>query len=258
MDIEHISVSRKGCWDECKQKYKYRYHLKTQVDTPTPVYFTYGKIVHRVAEIYVGEGGKRPINEVADDLLAGKVLLERDEVSPPLPKEYRKKFPKHLQNIADLTQKIGFDGELEYKFRYDLDPPNNKIITGFIDRLIIRGDKFFILDYKTTKKGGWRKNKYTIRGDLQLRAYARVIQKLFGAKAENIKAALHYVDGGDVIATAFNDKMLMEAENILLAAYNQITESDPDKVYGRTGDHCRRCDYVKICPFFNMALGKDA
>lgn len=252
MDIEHISVSRKGCWDTCHQQYKYRYHLKVQVDQPTPVYFTYGKIVHRVAEIYVQEKGERPISNVADDLLNGKMFLENELKSPPVPSQYRKKFPQHLQNIERLTNRIGFDGETEYKFRYDLEPPNNKMITGFIDRLIIRDDKYFILDYKTTKKGGWRKNKYTIRGDLQMRAYARVVQREFGAKPENIKAALYYVEGGDLIATSFNDNMLIEAEKTLLTAYNEIVTADPDRVQGRTGDHCKRCDYFRMCPFFSL------
>jgi RecB family exonuclease len=126
------------------------------------------------------------------------------------------------------------------------------MITGFLDRLIIRGDKYFILDYKTTKKGRWRKNKYTIRGDLQMRAYARVVQRNFGAKPENIRAALYYVEGGDLVATAFNDAMLIEAERELLQAYNDIKQADPDKVYGRTGDHCSRCDYVRMCPFYSL------
>jgi ATP-dependent helicase/DNAse subunit B len=51
MNIEHISVSRYQVFVECKQKYKYRYHLAIKPDKPEPFYFTYGKIVHKIAEV---------------------------------------------------------------------------------------------------------------------------------------------------------------------------------------------------------------
>ena len=36
MKISHISVSRKGIWEECQQKYKFRYELQTVVDQEEP------------------------------------------------------------------------------------------------------------------------------------------------------------------------------------------------------------------------------
>lgn len=252
MDIEHISVSRKQTWEECQQKYKYKYHLKMIPDGPQPVYFAYGKTVHKVAEEYVRTGGSRPIEEIAKDVLAGRILLEANSPAPALEGEYTKKFPEHIRHIKDLTQKIGFDGMLEYQFKYDLDPPNNRMVTGFIDRLIIRGDKYFILDYKTTKKGFWRKNSNTIKKDLQLRCYGRVVQREFGAKAENIRAALYYLEGGDLVSVRFNDEMLETAESELLQSYKDIQSTGPDDAYGRVGDQCKRCDWRKICPFYSL------
>ena len=63
MDINHISVSRKGCFDLCQQQYKFKYHLKVETDVEEPFYFTYGKIVHRIAEKYVDYKGKKEIGE---------------------------------------------------------------------------------------------------------------------------------------------------------------------------------------------------
>lgn len=252
MNIEHISVSRKQCWDECQVKYRFKYHLKVPVELPPQPYFNYGKIVHKAAEHYVMEKGERGIVEIANDVLCGRILLEYNQRAEPLDAEYKRKLPVHLKNIQQLTDRIGFDGHLEWQFRYDLDPPNQRIITGFIDRLIIRGDKYFILDYKTTKKGFWRKNNNTIQNDLQLRCYGRVVQKEFGAKAENIRAALYYVDGPDLVSTKFTEELLVSAEEELLEAYNQISSTHPDQAWGRTGDHCRRCDYRQICPFYSL------
>lgn len=250
MNIEHISVSRKQCFDTCQAQYKYRYHLKIVSDQPVADHFTYGKIVHKVAEHYVMEKGKIPIETIASEVLNGKILLEANNPSPPLPSQYKQKFPIHLKNIKTITDKIGFDGELEWEFNYDLQSPNNKKIKGFIDRLIIRGDKYFILDYKTTKQGIWRKNKSNISKDLQLRTYGKIVQNTFGAKPENIKAALFYLEGSEIVSTGFTQESLDSAQQELIDTYDQIAYTDPVIVLGSVGSHCRFCDYRKICTFY--------
>src|SRR6185295_3062375 len=49
--IEHISISRESIWNECQYKYKYRYHLDLK-PPEEPIYFEYGKIVHKIIEDY--------------------------------------------------------------------------------------------------------------------------------------------------------------------------------------------------------------
>lgn len=258
MNIEHISVSRRNVYGECPQRYKYQYHLKLPSTEPEPFYFIYGKIVHRIAEEYVREEGAQSIQDITDLIFSGDMKLEDDREGNPvfaprtLPKEYKKKFPGHMRAIQNLTDQIGFGGHLEYEFRYDLDPPNEKFIKGFIDRIIIRDGNYFILDYKTTKKGRFRKTRVNIIDDIQLRIYAKVVQKEFDVPANKIKAALHYVEGNDLIGASFSQKSLDEAEKTMLDAYNQISMADPDKVQGYVGDYCRRCDYRKICPFYSL------
>jgi len=251
MNITHMSVSRKTVWDECKKKYYFKYHINVKPDEPEPFYFTYGKIIHKIAEEYVNFNGKHNINEVSNFVLKGEIPLEENVVAPNLPIEYKMRMPEHIRAVEKITQQIGFDGELEWSFKYDLDPPNNKLVVGFIDRLVRRKDNFFILDYKTTKKGKFRKNKNTIKDDLQLRTYARIVQKQFDVPAENINTALYYLEGGDLISSKFSQKSLESAEKILLETYNSIKEADPEKVWGNVGNHCFRCEYSKICPFFN-------
>lgn len=167
-------------------------------------------------------------------------------------------MPGHLRSIQQLTDKIGSGGIVEHKFRYDLEPPQEKFVTGFIDRLIMSGDKqkAFILDYKTTKKGPYRVTKQSIIHDLQLRTYARVVQREFGIKAENIKCALYYLEGGDLIAASYTEDSLAKAEIELLEAYNSIKGANPDKVWGTTGQHCQRCEYRDMCPFWNTSRTK--
>lgn len=250
MNINHISVSRKKCFDQCAQQYKFRYHLKTPSPVDEPFYFVYGTLVHTIAELYVNNGGKTPINELAADILGGKILLENDLKCPALPQEYAKKLPKHLKAIQNLTDRIGTDGITEKEFRYDLDPPHGRHVTGFIDRLIIRDDKAYIIDYKTTKKGKFRVNSDSVKYDLQLRCYARVVQREYGLKPENIKAALYYLEGENLIGAQFSEEDLTRVEDELRNAFITIEQADPDKVWGKVGWHCKHCDFGTICPFY--------
>ena len=258
MHIEHISVSRKRCHDTCPQQYKFHYHLKVPRPGEEPIYFVYGTIVHKIAELYVENRGAISIGEICKDVMRGKYEIEGKAGPIELPEEYQKKLQKHLRAIQNLTDKIGTTGFLEHKFRYDLDPPNNRCVTGFIDRLIIKGDEAWIIDYKTTKKGKWRVNSETVKEDLQLRCYARVVNREFGIKPEKIKAALFYLEGENIVACQYSEESLLKVEEELKNAFIQIEQSDPDKVWGRVGWHCKTCDYATMCPFYSPQSQKQA
>lgn len=264
MDINHISVSRKKCHDLCEQQYKYRYHLKLASPAPEPFYFTYGTIVHKIAELYVENKGEKPIGEIALEITRGKTPIDDEgKLCPNIPDDYKKKMTKHLRAIQNLNDRIGWDGIVEWKFHYDLDPPNKRNVTGFVDRLILRDEngkpvdgkeqkahRAFIIDYKTTKKGKWRVNEETVKEDLQLRMYARVVQREFGINPENVKAALYYLEGENLIAAQYNEESLAAVEKELKEAFIRIEKADPDKVWGNVGWHCKQCDYATLCPFY--------
>jgi hypothetical protein len=251
---EHISVSRKQTWEECQVKYKYKYHLKIIPDAPTAPHFTYGSLVHKIAEVYVKEKGLRPIEDITSDCLNGLIEVEKGNPPPDLSSEYKKKLPKHIKHIKALTDRIGYDGFIEWPFYFDLNPPEKYHIKGFIDRLIVRGEKYFILDYKTTKKGKYRKNKSNAHQDLQLRCYARVVQRELGAKPENIWAAFYYVDGTspELISTKFTEQSLIDVEKEMYETYKNIVTTNPNDVFGRVGWQCKNCDYKNICNWYSL------
>jgi RecB family exonuclease len=250
MRIDHLSVSRTQCFDLCQQQYKYRYHLKVIPDKPEQIYFMYGKLVHKAAEMYVEEKGKRPIQEIGKLLLNGEIPFEGTNNLARLTTEYHNKFWNHLANIQKLTEKVGFDGEIEYKIEYDLDSPNKKILLGFIDRLIIKNNTALIIDYKTSKDNAWRKNKQTIKQDLQMNAYAFVVHDQFGIPPENIHAALYYLEGGKIVSTNFSLENLMKHKETLRKTFLKIEQLHENQASANVGNHCNRCDYSEICPFF--------
>lgn len=250
MNIEHISVSRGKSYRQCPYYYKLKYHEKVPNPGEEQFYFTYGKIIHKVAEVMVEEGGRRPIGIVCEDVLKGRIEIESGKKAPPLPLEYRRRVPEHIKNLSKLGESIGYGGFTEHRFRYDLDPPMQKMVTGFIDRIIMKDEKAWIIDYKTTKKGPFRETKESIKHDPQLRMYCRVVQKEFGLKAGNIKAALYYLEDGLLLSSSYDDESLDLIEKELLALYDEIREHSPENAIGKTGRHCTLCEYKNMCPFF--------
>jgi ATP-dependent helicase/DNAse subunit B len=250
MNITHMSVSRKTLWDECKKKYYYKYHLKLDPEQEEPFHFTYGKIIHKIAEEYIERRGDKSLQEVTKLVTEGHIPIQDNVFAPKIPYEYMFRMPGHLQSLEKITKEIGYEGHLEWDFKYDLDPPNNKFVIGFIDRLILKNNKAFILDYKTTKRGKYRKTKNTIKKDLQLMTYARIVQKEFNIPSENIHTALFYLEGGNLISSKFSQESLEKAEQTLLKCYDEIKDFDEKNAWGNVGYHCRFCEFNKICPFY--------
>jgi CRISPR/Cas system-associated exonuclease Cas4 (RecB family) len=250
MNIEHLSVSRSGCFDLCKQQYKFRYHLKVIPSRPEQQYFTYGKLVHTAAELYVERKGKTPIHDIVHDLLHGKIEFDGSQNINLLDQDYYKKLYAHTSYVERFTTQVGFDGEIEYEIKYDLDPPNNRLFLGYIDRLIVKNNRAIIIDYKTSKKNNYRKNKVTIKKDLQLNAYALHVHEHFGIAPENIQAALVYLEEPEVVSTNFTKKGLTDTKELLRNSYIGIENFSPDHVKGNVGYHCKRCDYNDKCSFY--------
>jgi len=255
MNINHISVSRRGVYLECPKKYKFQYHDKIP-QKDEPFYFTYGKIVHKIAELYVENKGEVLIEEIKQDVLGGGVEIDNEAFCPPLkawPKGYSKRLPGMLTSIVKISDKIGYDGEnhQEYEFLHDLDG-EGRCVKGFIDRIFIKDNFYTVIDYKTTKKGRYRKTPENIGKDLQLRTYARVVQLKFDVPAENIRCALCYLEGGNVIGGQYTQDALEYAEKELLEAYKQIEETDAENAWASVGEHCRRCPYNNICTKYRI------
>lgn len=254
MKINHVSVSRSQCFQQCPQCYKYRYHLELPSLEAEPPYFTYGSLIHKIIEEYTLNKGNKNLGDIRRAVMAGDSDdpdLTKDEIAK-LPAEYLKKINNHLLAFLQLTKKIGLDGLCEWSFHYDLDPPNHRCLHGYIDRLIQRDDRFYIVDYKTTKKGKWRKDSRTITDDLQLQCYALIISNEFKVAPEKIKAALYYLDGAELVAAQFSQQTLEDTQKKMLSIYKEIESMEPETVKGNVGEWCRRCDYRKCCPFYSL------
>jgi CRISPR/Cas system-associated exonuclease Cas4 (RecB family) len=83
-----------------------------------------------------------------------------------------------------------------------------------------------------------------------MQTYALIIKEIFKANASDIKLALFYLEGSELVSANFDDNTLENCKKILIQTYNKIKNKDPDTVTGNVGSHCVRCDYSDICPFY--------
>ena len=189
------------------------------------------------------------------DLVQGRIDFDGSQNLCNLDQTYFKKLYAHTAFIEKFTKKVGFEGQIEYEIKYDLDPPNNKFFLGYIDRLIIKNDTAIIIDYKTSKNNKWRKNKKSIKKDLQLNAYALHVHEHFNIEPEKIQAALVYLEDPEVVSTNFTKQGLISTKEFLKTSYYAIENSPENKVKGSVGFHCQRCDYSDQCLFYNPNHG---
>ena len=252
MNIDHLSVSRKQCWDLCEQQYKYKYHLKVISDKPQQIFFTYGQVIHKAAELYVASKGSNQLDHYIKEILKGNISLDRFKSASKisLPSSYYEKITSHIRHLKKITDFLGFDGDTEFEFMHDLNPPNNFILKGYIDRILQKNEKFFVIDYKTTKVGPYRKDKNTIKNDLQMQSYALVVRDKFNIDGDKIILALFYLEGGKMVSVSFDNKTLDECKKTLIETFEEIKDKDPEKAKANVGNHCRLCDYNDICPYY--------
>lgn len=236
--------------NECHQKYKYRYHLKVISNKPEAPYFVYGKFIHKVAELYVSNKMEKDIFAISTDIINGNIPFEDIEKFRKLDSSYKNKIRTHLGNVEKITKQLGCDGYIEHPVNYDLDPPNQKMLVGFIDRLFFKDEKAFILDYKTTKIGPYRKTKESIKKDLQLRAYSLFVYEHYKIQPENINTALYYLEDSKLVTAKFTLGEILEAKEILKKDFIFIENMNENSVIGNVGSHCKRCDYEDVCPFY--------
>jgi len=252
MEIDYLSVSRKQCWDTCQQQYKYKYHLKVISNKPQQIFFTYGQVIHKAAELYVASKGSQTLEYFTKEILTGNISLDKFKPASKisLPTSYYEKITSHIRQLKKITDFLGFDGDTEFEFKHDLNPPNNTILKGYIDRILKKNEKFFVIDYKTTKTGPYRKDKNTIKKDLQMQAYSLVVRDKFNISGDKIILALFYLEGGNMISVSFNDKTLDECKKTLLETFEEIKTKEPEKAKANVGNHCKFCDYNDICPYY--------
>lgn len=178
-----LSVSRVKLFEQCPQKYYYRY-IENLPDPPNK-YSALGSLFHKSAELFVQEYMKT--NNLRESMVyayqKAKDVEEIIKLEPYLERQDRndvrdwlKQYVKYLEENPEETKKFYLT---EKEINFKIKAPKIEInILGYIDRVDKEGeDKLIVADYKTGK------SEYL--ESFQLIVYAAAIEELYKGKQVN-------------------------------------------------------------------------
>lgn len=227
-----FSTSKIKVFDQCKLQYKLKYVDKIKIEQPDTPDLVFGRMIHKVAEIY------DPEKDNKEEIV--KIVKE----FPELPKEYKALIPQTYKNLLhsffDKYGKYPAKTETEYNFQDD-----EVWIYGIVDRLIEQEDAYIAVDYKTSKTRGLDRHIF------QLKFYTVLLSKNHDISPDKIRLMIYYPRIDEYDRTQFSNSEISLFEKELRRKIRKI--QDNKKWNATQGFHCRWCPFFKTeyCPETN-------
>ncbi|MBU3957522.1 MAG: PD-(D/E)XK nuclease family protein, partial [Nanoarchaeota archaeon] len=244
-----FSHSRLSCFEQCPQKFKYKYIDKIETEIQESIEAFLGKRVHEALEKLYHDmrlERLRSLEEISEFFnsgweknWSGKILMVRSN-NPETQKNMGIKFladyySKH--NPFNHSRTIG----LEMPVEFDLDGDGKFKIKGFIDRLSLAGNILEIHDYKT---GGRMPAQEHLERDRQLHLYAMAAKKMFPF-AEQTNLVWHFLAFDKTIEIKADEKRLELLKNDTIKLIEKINSEK--RFLPRESGLCAWCEYQKVC-----------
>lgn len=259
------SNSRIETFEQCPQKYKFRYIQNIRTETEGVEAFV-GKRVHETLEKLYRDLKITKLNSV-EDLLQfyeteweknwhGKVRVVREGISPG---HY---FELGKQCIADYYKRfhpfnqgriLGLEERIEMKLK---DGDKTYTIQGYIDRLTWDPDSetYEIHDYKT---GSTVPTQEEADKDRQLALYQLGILQRW-PDAKRVKLIWHYLASDKDIVSTRTQTDLATLEREVIEVIHQIEEETKLGRWDvRVSRLCEWCEYKSICPVWKHPIAME-
>ena len=249
------SHSRLSTYEQCPQKYKFKYIDKTEPDFEKSIESHLGKCVHDALEWLYKEvlKGRTPaLDEVIERYTntwqknyKETFLIVRKECQP---EDYFNKGIKflveyYLKNYPFKDGTIAVEKELIINLHKDSE---HKII-GYVDRLVYNKerDEYEIHDYKT---GNTIPDRAKFELDRQLGIYGLGIKQLFGYD-KRILLVWHYLDHN---LKVYSQRTDLQYEQLKKEILNLIHEVEKTTVFPTNKSSlCDWCEFKSKCPAWN-------
>ena len=249
---EIYSHSRLSSFEDCPQKFQYRYVLKVPSDSEGIEAFV-GKRVHEVLErLYeFAERGLVPsLNKVLERYRtwwdehfdAARVRIVRTENDVAY---YRQVGEQCLSNY--YRRFYPFDGDetlaTEIRVLFPLDDAGKYRIQGFVDRVVrARDGALEIHDYKTSQRVP---SQSRLDQDRQLALYQMGLEKKYGDGGP-VRLVWHYLQPNQVRTSSRTPEQLDALREQTIGLIDRIRVET--RFEAKTGPLCRWCEYNDICP----------
>lgn len=242
-----LSVSRINLFEQCPQKYYYKYILKLP-DSST-YHSAAGSFLHKALELFVFEYIKTSrLRESAQTAYIKaknhpEITALAELITPELcveVKDWLKSYVSHLEKDPDKIPKFL---QAETRFRFQIEK-TNIIVNGFIDRIDAIGDNtIHVIDYKTTSRPDYLT-------PFQLTVYTIPVIKMYPGKEvqASYELARQNFENKSFIIT---DQDRKEALDKFVAVGSQletlISENDSKAWKPKPSALCNFCAYRITC-----------
>ncbi len=241
-----FSNSRLSCFEQCPQKFRYRYIDKIKTETEESIEAFLGKRVHesleklyhdlRLEKLRSLEEMLEFFNSRWDKNWSDKILMVRTK-NPETQKCMGIKFLADYYNRHspfNHSRTIG----LEMPIKLSL---NGFKINGFIDRLSLADDTIEIHDYKTSSRLPPVEH---LERDRQLALYAMAAKEMFPfAKETNL--VWHFLAFDREVRLIADEKQLEQVKHSTISLIEKITSEK--EFPAKQSALCPWCEFQKVC-----------
>ena len=235
--LSHSSIS---LYNECPQKYKFRY-VDLVPEKPRH-FFSFGRSVHSALEFFYGV--KTPVPPTIEELLKNyrEVWVQEGYRDQSQEVEYFEEGTRILKAFhAKHTKDFHVPLFVEYGFDFQIE---GVPVKGFVDRVDKLPDgRLAVVDYKTGKKLATGR----LEVDAQLTMYQYACESLLGAEVGEL-IFYHLPTLKEHRASRRGTQLVDELKARVVTTAESITKEKfdpkPDEMV------CRWCDYKPICPIF--------
>lgn len=244
---KRLSVSRAGCYEDCPEKFRYRYKDKREVSGSDRLQLDFGTCAHETLEAFceplVGKsGGTNPerLPSLYREAFSRTGLTGLELFSEGLGM-LRRYVDTFLRELRD-EQIVAVEKEFELNM-------GGYLIVGSIDRVDRDGDTAIVIDYKTNRM------LYTVDeldNDLQMSIYNIAVRKLY-PWVKDVRMEFHMLRHALIQPTERTiDDLKVAAQYIV--GIGERTEHPDERFPARVQSNCQYCEYSSICKPYQEAL----
>jgi len=238
MYIKGFSPSKFNTFNECEQKYRYKYihYLPEEYNEGLSTdALQFGSYIHKIFEDGVEAESVEELMEHATRLRNSYQFEGREE-----------DIVKCVRNFHKFNGALTESVSTEMQFREEVLPDLE--VNGIIDR-VVKGSNggYLVIDYKTSKR---EKTKRELYNDPQLMIYTAAISKMYKCDIRNITVAHYYPLTGNLVTIKYLPSHVAAFLRRLDEKKWRIRKKKADEFKPRVNQFCDWCGYKGLCPKF--------
>lgn len=236
--FERYNISQYLVFRSCKRRFFMDYYWKLDADllghkdeleTSGLSGVDRGNVVHRFCRVYRYGMDKESL--LRDIVSSYGISYDRDVYMD---------LSTYIDNyLSDYSE--------DYNHIYSEKPFHIKLgdtyITGVIDRIVIKGDKIEILDFKTNRL--WNKEYLVHYYEPQLQLYAYAVEKILGKKVN--RADIFFLEDGEKKSVDISSEVLEKNIESIVEFIDYVRENKDIDRYFKTNYCDKKCPHMEFC-----------